>query len=58
MVNFYVFTGETGSFFEEPGQYGNPGRAVVVHIHIYTRKNFLWVLYLNQVGVLLGDFKN
>ena len=32
IVIFCVFTGETGSLFENPGQYGSPGHAVVVHM--------------------------
>ena len=34
MVVFHYFTGQTGSLFEKPGQYGSPGRAVVLHMFI------------------------
>ena len=32
MVDFCIFTGQTGSLRQEPGRYGSPGRAVMVHI--------------------------
>ena len=32
MVDFYIFTRQTGSLRQKPGRYGSPGRAVMVHL--------------------------
>ena len=46
LVNFQIITGETGSFFEKPGQYGSPGPAVLV---IVTRGKR--TVYLSKIAL-------
>ena len=56
MVDFYIFTRQTGSLRQKPGRYGSPGRAVMVQMKGELQRLLMLYTYILGVQVKLRDY--